>query len=83
VLLGSVLLVVVGTLIASATSRRSYFRARLGLVGGLGLIAVDLVMIAAVVVAAPAPAWSLLAGTVASLARIGVILRSLPVVVGR
>lgn len=74
--LGIVLLLIVAALLASATSRHNYLRARLGVLGGLGLIVLDLVMLAAVVLAAPA--WPLLAGTAASVARIGLVLRSLP-----
>ncbi len=77
--LGVALLVVVGTLMVAATSRHNYYRARLGIVGGLGLIVLDLVLLTVIVVATPTPAWPLLAGTAASLARIGLVLRSLPV----
>ena len=44
------LLVVVGTLAAAATSRHSYRRARLGISAGLSLVALDIGMLAALVV---------------------------------
>ncbi|MGS2619882.1 hypothetical protein ACVCAH_36210 [Micromonospora sp. LZ34] len=54
-LLGIALLAVVATLITSATSRHSYRRARLGDAGGLGLVALDVVMVAAILHVAPTP----------------------------
>jgi hypothetical protein len=72
------LLAVVAALITSATSRRSYRRARLGTAGGIGLIALDLTMLAAVILVAPTMVWPMLVAVPVSLARIGVTLRSLP-----
>ncbi|MFI5489095.1 permease prefix domain 1-containing protein [Micromonospora echinaurantiaca] len=77
-LLGIALLAVVATLITSATSRHSYRRARLGDAGGLGLVALDVVMVAAILLAAPTPVWPMLVAVPVSLARIGLTLRSLP-----
>jgi hypothetical protein len=53
VLLATALAGLVVTLAAAATAKRSYRRARLGAVGALGLIAVDLAMVALVLSAAP------------------------------
>lgn len=75
---GLTLLAVVAALITSATSRRSYRRARLGDAGGLGLVALDLAMVAAVLLVAPTLVWPMFMAVPASLARIGLTLRSLP-----
>jgi hypothetical protein len=72
------LLTVVAALITSATSRRSYRRARLGTAGGVGLVALDLTMLAAVVLVAPTMVWPMLVAVPVSLARIGLTLQSLP-----
>ncbi|WP_328421545.1 permease prefix domain 1-containing protein [Micromonospora sp. NBC_00389] len=78
VVFGLALLAVVAVLILSATSRRSYRRARLGDAGGLGLVALDLAMVAAALLVAPTPVWPMLVAVPVSLARIGLTLRSLP-----
>ena len=75
---GLALLAVVAALIASATSRHSYRRTRLGDVGGLGLVALDVAMVAAVLLVAPTLVWPMFMAVPASLARIGLALRSLP-----
>jgi hypothetical protein len=73
-----VLLAVVAALITSATSRRSYRRARLGIAGGIGLLALDLTMLAAVILVSPTMVWPMLVAVPVSLARIGLTLQSLP-----
>ncbi|MBM0224377.1 permease prefix domain 1-containing protein [Micromonospora sp. ATA51] len=75
---GLALLAVVAALVTSATSRRSYRRARLGDAGGLGLVALDVAMVAAVLLVAPTLVWPMLVAVPVSLARIGLTLRSLP-----
>jgi hypothetical protein len=75
---GLVLVVVVALLVASATSRRSYRRARLGRSAGLGLLALDTGMLAAVALAAPALVWPMVVAIPVSLARIMLTLRALP-----
>jgi hypothetical protein len=75
---GLVLLAVVAALVTAATSRRSYRRTRLGAAGGLGLVALDVAMLTAALLAAPTPVWPMLAAVPASLARIGFTLRALP-----
>jgi hypothetical protein len=75
---GAALLAVVAALITSATSRRSYRRAQLGTAGGIGVIALDLTMLAAAVLVAPTMVWPMLVAVPVSLARIGLTLRSLP-----
>jgi hypothetical protein len=77
------LFAVIAALIAAATSRRSYRRTGLGSAGGLGLVVLDTVMVAAVLLAAPTLAWPLLAAIPASLVRIGLTLRVLPAPVAR
>jgi hypothetical protein len=72
------LLVTVAALATAATSRHSYRRTRLGIVGGVGLVVLDTAMIAAVLLAAPAIVWPMAAAVPASLARIGLTIRSLP-----
>ncbi|MDT5039404.1 MAG: hypothetical protein QOE51_389 [Actinoplanes sp.] len=80
---GLALLSVVATLITAAGTRRSYRRARLGTAGGIGLVVLDLVMLSAVVRFTPALAWPVLPAAAASLARIGLTLRSLPSALAR
>jgi hypothetical protein len=75
---GATLLAVVASLLASATSRRSYRTAQWGAAGSLGLIALDATMLAAVLLIAPTPAAPMLVAVPASLTRIGLTLRSLP-----
>ena len=72
------LVAVIAALIAAATSRCSYRRTRLGEAGGLGLVILDAVMVAAVLLVAPALVWPMLAAIPASLARIGLTLGTLP-----
>jgi hypothetical protein len=78
---GAVLVAVVAALVASATSRTSYRRARLGTAGSLGLAALDATMLATVLILAPAPVWPMVAAVPVSLARIGLtlgVLRTAP-----
>ena len=75
---GVALFAVIAALIAAATSRRSYRRARLGGAGGLGLVVLDAVMVVAVLLVAPVLVWPLLVAIPASLTRIGLTLRILP-----
>jgi hypothetical protein len=77
------LFAVIAALIAAATSRRSYRRTRLGEAGGFGLIILDAVMVAAVLLVAPVLVWPMLAAIPASLARIGLTLRALPTPLAR
>jgi hypothetical protein len=77
-LFGSALLAVVAALLASATSRHSYRRTRLGAAGGLGLVVLDSAMIAAALLVAPALVWPMGIAIPASLARIGLTVRQLP-----
>ncbi|WP_319462776.1 hypothetical protein [Micromonospora sp. RTP1Z1] len=76
--LGCTLLAVVAALITAATSRRSYRRARVGENAGLGLVALDVAMVAAVLLVTPTLVWPMLVAVPVSLARIGLTLRSLP-----
>jgi hypothetical protein len=64
--------------IASATSRHSYRRACLGIAGGMGVIALDVTMLAAVILVAPTMVWPMLVAAPASPARIGLTLQYLP-----
>lgn len=77
------LVTVVACLVAAATSRHSYRRARLGNFGAAGLVALDLTMLAAVLLAAPALAWPMALAIPASLARIGITLQRIPRAVPR
>jgi hypothetical protein len=72
------LLTVVAVLAAAATSRRSYRRTRLGAAGGLGIVVLDAAMLATLLFIAPALVWPMFVAIPASLARIGLSLRSLP-----
>jgi hypothetical protein len=69
---------VVASLLVAAVSRHSYGRTRLGLAGGVVLIALDAAMVAAAAVLAPVFVWPMAVAIPASLARIGLALRSLP-----
>jgi hypothetical protein len=75
---GLALLAVIAALIVAASSRRSYRRTRLGEAGGLGLVVLDAVMVTTALLVAPTLAWPLLAAIPASLTRIGLTLRVLP-----
>ena len=70
-------LAVIGLLLAGATSRRSYRRARLGSAGGLGMAVLDLSMVVAALTVAPALVWPMALAIPASLARTGITLSGL------
>jgi hypothetical protein len=72
------LLAVVASLITAATSRRNYQRTRLGTIGGLGLVLLDITMLAAVLNLAPTLAWPMVVAIPASVIRIGLTLQTLP-----
>jgi hypothetical protein len=72
------LLATVALLVAAATSRRSYRRARLGGVAALVLIVLDAAMIGAVGMLAPTVGWLLAVAVAASVVRIGWTVRTLP-----
>jgi hypothetical protein len=78
VLFAVALVAVVTSLAASATARRSYRRARLGAYGGLGLIALDLTMLATVLSAAPAYGPLTVFAMGASLSRIVLTAHAMP-----
>ncbi|GAA0939988.1 hypothetical protein GCM10009558_054310 [Virgisporangium aurantiacum] len=73
---------VVGLLAIAATATGSLRRTQLGAVGGSGLVLLDLTMLATVLLAAPGPAWPMLAAIPASLIRVGLTARTLPVILG-
>jgi hypothetical protein len=73
-----VLISVVGILIAAATSRHSYRRARLGVAGALALVVLDVTMIATAVALVPMPVWPMALAIPASVARIGFTLQTMP-----
>jgi hypothetical protein len=77
------LLAVVVALVLAATSRRSYRRTRLGAIGAVGLLALDAAMLAGAVLIAPTPVWPMALAIPASLARIGLTVRTLPSVLTR
>jgi hypothetical protein len=70
------LLVVVVALVLAATGRRSYRRTRLGSVGAIGLLALDAAMLAGAILLAPTLVWPMAVAMPASLARIGLTLRT-------
>lgn len=72
------LLAVVACLVIAATSRHNYRRTRLGDLGAAGLVALDVAMLAAVLLAAPAFVWPMALAVPASLARVGITMRRLP-----
>lgn len=77
------LLAVVACLVAAATSRHSYRRTRLGDLGAFGLVALDVAILAAVLLAAPVFVWPMALAVPASLCRVGITLRRLPGVCAR
>jgi hypothetical protein len=77
------LIAVAGTLLIAATGTGSLRRTRLGVVGGLGLVVLDLTMIAAVLLVAPAMSWPMYAAIPASLGRIAFAVCSIPAIRGR
>ncbi|HEU5470627.1 MAG TPA: hypothetical protein VFV67_08235 [Actinophytocola sp.] len=77
------LLAVVASLITAATSHHDYRRTRLAAAGGAGLVLLDAAALAAVALAAPVWVWPMALAVPASLARIGLTLRSLPTIVTR
>jgi hypothetical protein len=81
--LGLGLVAVVAALVVAATGRRSYRRTRLGRAGGLGLVFLDVVVVIAVLLVAPALAWPMLAAIPVSLARVGLTVRLLSTPVAR
>lgn len=78
ILWGLLLCAAVAALVTATTSRHSYRRTRLGAAGGLGLLALDTAMLAAVTLITPPLAWPLHAAILASLIRIAWTARSLP-----
>jgi len=72
------LVAVVVCLITAATSRSNLHRTRWGSAGGAGLMVLDAVMLAAVALLAPGFVWPMVVAIPASLARIGLTLRTLP-----
>jgi hypothetical protein len=77
------LVTVVITLLVAATSARSLRRTWLGFAGGLGLVVLDLTMLAAVLLVAPDPSGPMYLAIPASLARVAVIARSMRVIHAR
>lgn len=72
------LVAVVAALLAAATSGHSYHRTRLGTVGALVVIVLDVAMLATAAAVAPTLVWPMAIAIPASIARIGLVLRSLP-----
>ena len=77
------LLLTIAALATAATSRHSYARTRLAVLGGCGLIALDTTMIVIAVLIAPAFVWPMAAAIPASLTRIGGTLRAVPLILAR
>jgi hypothetical protein len=81
--LGLGLACVVATLAMAASSRHSYRRARLGGLGAMGVLTLDLVVPTAVLLATPTMAWPLAVGVLVCASRIGLVLRLLPPAIAR
>ena len=80
--LGAALLSAVGVLAIAATSR-SYRRTGLGLVGAVGVVALDTATIVLVLIAAPILVWPMAIAIPASLLRAGLTARVLPRLLNR
>jgi membrane-bound metal-dependent hydrolase YbcI (DUF457 family) len=65
-------------LVVAASSRRSYRRTRLGVVGALALVLLDAVMVGAAPALAPTMGALMSVAMLASISRIAVAIRSLP-----
>lgn len=72
-----VLLTVVLLLSAAATSRHNYGRARLGLVGAIGVLSLDAVVAIAAPLLTPVVVWPMALAIALSLARIGITARAM------
>lgn len=79
---GLTLLGVVAALATAATSH-DYPRTRLAAAGAIGLIVLDLALVVAVLLAAPALVWPMALAIPASLTRIGLTVRALPHLLAR
>ncbi len=75
---GPVLLMVIVALIRAASTRDDLHRTRLAMYGGIGLVALDLTMIASALFLAPTVLWITGLAVASSLLRSGFALRSLP-----
>lgn len=80
---GSGLLLAVAALIGASTSRGSFRRTRLAALGGIGLVILDATLIVASSLAVRTVSGILLIAVAASLARVGLTVRSLPHVLAR
>lgn len=78
-LFGGALVVAMVCLLTAAASRRDYRRTRLGTLGAIGVLAIDVGAIAAVVATRPGFAWPLLVAVLVSAGRIAFTVRRLPV----
>jgi hypothetical protein len=75
---GAILLAVISTLVVAATSRRSYRRTSVSAIAGLGLIALDLTMLTAVLLLAAVPlVWPMILAIPASATRVVLTTRTL------
>ena len=82
VVFGLTLLGVVAALVAAATSCH-YPRTRLAAAGAIGLVLLDVALLTAVLLAAPALVWPMALAIPASLTRIGLTARTLPHLLAR
>jgi hypothetical protein len=80
---GSVLLLAAAALAGAATSQRSFRRTRLAAPGGIGLVLLDMTMIAVAAYCAPSLTWILAVAIIASLTRLGLAARLIPRVLAR
>lgn len=75
---GVALLTVVATLLVAATSQHNYQRTRLTGAAAIGLIGLDIAMVATVLLAAPTLVWPMTVAIPASLVRIWLTISALP-----
>jgi hypothetical protein len=73
---GTTLLAVIGCLVTAATGRRSYRRTKVSVVGGLGLIVLDAIVLSTVLLTGVPLVWPMVVAVPASAARLALTTRA-------
>jgi hypothetical protein len=80
---GLTLLAAIAALLTAAASRTNYARTRIAAAGAVSMIALDLALITAVLLAAPRLSWPMAAAIPASLTRVTLAARAIPGILNR